>query len=134
MDIHVTFPGGRCVNAHFGHHVLPTDQTPEHGGQGAFPEPFDVFLASLATCAGAYVLGFCLARGISTDGIEIVQRHRFADDTHRLEHVELELSLPPSFPEKYRSAVLRAAEGCKVRKTLATPPEVRVTLAAARAA
>jgi ribosomal protein S12 methylthiotransferase accessory factor len=122
------------VDATFGNHVVRTDQGPEHGGEGAFPEPFDVFLASLATCAGAYVLGFCLARGISTDGIEVIQRHRFADDTHRLERVELELSLPASFPEKYRAAVLRAAEGCKVRKSLAMPPDVQVTLRAAHAA
>jgi putative redox protein len=134
MDIRVTFPGGRRVDASFGNHVLHTDQTPEHGGEGAFPEPYDLFLASLATCAGVYVLGFCLARGISTEGIEIVQRHRFAGDTHRLESVELELSLPAAFPDKYRAAVVRAAEGCKVRKTLATPPDVHVTLSTARAA
>jgi putative redox protein len=128
MDIHVTFPGGRRVDASFAKHVVRTDQTPEHGGEGAFPEPYDLFLASLATCAGVYVLGFCVARGIATDGIEIVQRHRFADGTHRLERVELELSLPANFPEKYRDAVVRAAESCKVRKTLAMPPEVQVTL------
>jgi ribosomal protein S12 methylthiotransferase accessory factor len=122
------------VDANFDHHVLHTDQTVEHGGEGAFPEPFDLFLASLATCAGVYVLGFCLARGIPTEGIEIVQRHRFADGVRRLESVELELSLPSTFPEKYRAAVLRAAEGCKVRKTLAMPPEVHVTLGRAHAA
>jgi putative redox protein len=130
MDIVVTFPGGRRVDARFGEHLVRTDQPAEHGGSGAFPEPFDLFLASLATCAGAYVLGFCLARGISTDGIEIVQRARFADETHRLEGVELELSLPVTFPEKYRDAIVRAAEGCKVKKTLATPPDVHVTLRA----
>jgi ribosomal protein S12 methylthiotransferase accessory factor len=128
MDIHVTFPGGRRVDASFGNHVLRTDQSPEHGGEGAFPEPFDLFLASLATCAGVYVLGFCLARGISTDGIGLVQRHSFEDGTHRLARVELELSLPASFPEKYRAAVVRAAEGCKVRKVLSAPPDVHVVL------
>jgi ribosomal protein S12 methylthiotransferase accessory factor len=72
------------------------------------------------------VLGFCQARGIPTEGIQLVQRHRFDPTSHRLERVELELELPEGFPEKYRAAVVRAAEGCKVRKTLAAPPELVV--------
>ena len=38
----------------------------------------------------------------------------------------MQLRLPRAFPEKYRAAVVRAAEDCKVRKTLASPPEVTV--------
>jgi putative redox protein len=73
MSIHVTFPGGKRVDADFGTQVVKTDQSREHGGEGTAPEPFDLFLASLATCAGLYVLGFCNARGLSTDGIELTQ-------------------------------------------------------------
>ena len=29
------------------------------GGQGSAPTPFATFLASMGTCAGIYVLGFC---------------------------------------------------------------------------
>lgn len=126
LPIRVVFPGGKRVDALIGPHRLETDQTPEHGGDGAAPEPFDLFLSSLATCAGIYVLGFCHARGIPTEGIQLVQRHRFEPTSHRLERVELEIELPAGFPEKYRAAVVRAAEGCKVRKTLAAPPELVV--------
>jgi hypothetical protein len=45
---------------------------------------------------------------------------------HRLERVELELRLPRSFPDKYRGAVVAAANGCRVKKTLAAPPEITV--------
>jgi ribosomal protein S12 methylthiotransferase accessory factor len=124
MDIEVTFPGGKKVDATFGDHVVKTDQAVSHGGGGTAPEPFELFLASLATCAGIYVLGFCQAREISTEGIRLVQRHRFDEASHRLEQVELEVVLPATFPAKYRSAVVRAAEGCKVKKTLTSPPEV----------
>jgi putative redox protein len=126
MDIRIAFPSGKRVDASFGDYVVSTDQSVAHGGSGSAPEPFDVFLASLGACAGAYVLGFCQARGISSAGIELIQHNRFDEATHRLEQVELELRLPATFPEKYREAVLRADEGCKVKKALASPPEITV--------
>jgi ribosomal protein S12 methylthiotransferase accessory factor len=126
MDIHLTFPGGKRVEAAFGAHHVNTDQSLAHGGDGSAPEPFELFLASLASCAGLYVLIFCQSRNISTDGIELVQHHHF-DDAGHLERVELEIRLPPEFPDKYRAAVVRAAEGCKVSRMLAAPPKVVVT-------
>jgi len=125
MDIRVSFPGGKRVDALMGAHVIRTDQPVSAGGADSAPAPFDLFLASLATCAGIYVLGFCQARGLSTEGIELVQHHEH-DADHRLTKVALEIALPPSFPEKYRASVMRAAEGCKVKKTLVAPPEVAV--------
>ncbi len=126
MDIRVTFPEGKRVDAEFGTHVVRTDQSVAHGGNGSAPEPFDLFLASLATCAGFYVAAFCHARGISMAGIALVQSHHFDEATHRLERVELELSLPATFPDRYRAAIERAAASCKVKKVLASPPDVVV--------
>jgi len=127
-DIFLTFPGGKRVEAKVGNHHIVTDQTLAHGGDDSAPEPFELFLASLATCAGLYVVSFCQTRGIPTDGIELVQRHEVDPNGH-LSRVELQLRLPSTFPEKYRAAVVRAAEGCKVRKTLASPPSVVVSVA-----
>lgn len=124
-DIDLTFSGGKHVEATVRKHHIVTDQTLAHGGDDSAPEPFELFLASLATCAGLYVLGFCQRRGIPTDSITLVQHHE-PDLYGQLIHVELELRLPRAFPDKYRTAVVRAAEGCKVRKTLASPPEVTV--------
>jgi ribosomal protein S12 methylthiotransferase accessory factor len=123
MSIRVTFPGGKKVDADLGNRVIRTDQSPEHGGGGTAPEPFELFLVSLATCAGTYVLAFCQARGIATQGIELVQHHSIDEATHRLARVELDIVLPPDFPEKYRVAVERAAAGCRVKKVLSSPPE-----------
>lgn len=130
MEIEVTFPGGKKVDASFGAHVVKTDQAVSHGGNGTAPEPFELFLASLATCAGIFVLGFCQTRDIATEGIKLVQHHRFDEASRRLEHIQLELVLPASFPDKYRAAVARAAEGCKVKKTLFSPPVVEVVVTA----
>lgn len=126
MDITVTFPGGKRVDAEIAGFRVATDQSPKGGGEGSAPEPFHLFMASLATCAGIYVLGFCQARGIPTEGLSLVQHNTFDPETKRLTHVTLDVGLPPGFPEKYRSAVLRAAENCKVKKTLEEPPAFEV--------
>lgn len=126
MDIRVSFPGGKRVDAELGRHHVRTDQPAEFGGEDAEPAPFDLFLASLATCAGIYVLGFCQARKIPTEGIEIVQHHEH-DEAGKLTKIDLHLTLPASFPEKYRTAVVNAALNCKVKKVIAAPPEIVVS-------
>ena len=78
-----------------------TDQPPMGGGEASAPTPFSVFLASIGTCAGIYVLGFCRQRGISTDGIRIVQRASRSSYTGMIDKIELEIQVPASFPEKY---------------------------------
>ncbi len=126
MDIKVTFPGGKKVDAAFGGHVVHTDQPASGGGEDAAPAPFDLFLASLATCAGIYVLGFCQARNIPTEGFTITQKNDVDPETHLPKRIEIEIGFPQDFPEKYKPAVLRAAENCKVKKTIVAQPEMVV--------
>ena len=123
MEIIIDFPGGSRVDAHFRGHTLKTDQPP----QDSAPAPFELFLSSIGTCAGIYVLGFCRQRNIPTDHIKIVQRQDFDPATGLASKVYLDIQLPPDFPEKYKSAVIRAAEQCKVKKTLEHPPTFEVT-------
>ncbi len=122
MEMIVTFPGGARVDAEFGPHVIRTDQPPHAGGEGSAPAPFSLVLASIGTCAGIYVLGFCRQRGLSTDGIQIVQRMEPDARTGMIGRVGLEIQVPPTFPEKYRDALVRAASQCAVKKHLETPP------------
>ncbi len=122
MEIVVDFPGGARVDAHFGPFAIPTDQPPPTGASSA-PTPFATFLASIGTCAGIYVLGFCRQRGIPTDGIRIIQRMETDPATHMTTKVWLDIELPSDFPAKYKEAVIRSADQCAVKKHLAHPPE-----------
>jgi len=122
--VEVCFPGGKCVDAFVGGHRIHTDQSIQHGGSGTAPEPFDLFLAALATCAGLYVLVFCQTRGIPTEELRLDQEQVFEEG--KLSRVVLRVFLPPRFPEKYVDAVRAAAAGCKVKRTLRAPPEVEV--------
>ena len=123
MEINVTFPGGKRVDASFNGFVVKTDQAKENGGDGSAPEPFSYFLASMGTCAGIFVLGFCQARKIPTEGIKVTETVEWDAAAHRLSKVKIDIQVPPSFPEKYREPVRRAAETCSVKKAIFDPPE-----------
>jgi len=122
MEMVVDFPGGAKVDAHFNGFTVKTDQPANGGGDGSAPTPFLTFLASLGTCAGIYVLGFCRSRGLPTEGIRIIQRMHTNSLNGALEKVELEIQVPPTFPEKYYPALIRSADQCAVKKAIEQPP------------
>ena len=123
MEMIIDFPGGSRVDAHFSSFSVPTDQPPV----ASAPTPFAVFLSSIGTCAGIYVLGFCRQRGIPTDGIRILQRNHSSPFSGMVEKVDLEIQVPATFPDKYRDSLVRAAELCAVKKHLEKPPVFDIT-------
>jgi putative redox protein len=126
MEMMIDFPGGAKVDAHFGGFTVHTDQPPMGGGEGSAPTPFAVFLASLGTCAGIYVLGFCKQRGLPTEGIRIIQRMYNDPFSGQVGKIELEIQVPSSFPEKYRPSLVRSAELCAVKKHFENPPQFNI--------
>ena len=124
--ITVTHGGGKRVDATFGEFTVRTDQPRDEGGEGSAPEPFMYFLSSLVTCAGIYVVGFCQARDIPTEGITLVQDHAFDEKTGKLLGVRMEIQVPASFPEKYRKALERVAGLCAVKRVIENPPPFEI--------
>jgi len=122
----ITFEGGKVVTALYNGQKIRTDQPLDNGGEGSAPSPFDLYLASIGTCAGIYVKSFCEKRGISTDGIKMFQRIKFDIVTDLPENITIEIQLPASFPEKYRESVINAAGLCKVKKSIAHPPHFEI--------
>ncbi len=128
MEMEISFPGGKKIDAGFKGFTVHTDQPRDEGGDGTAPQPYDLFVASLATCAGVYILYFCDKRKIAVDGLRIAVQADKNDKTHLFETIQLRVQLPRGFPEKYRSAVIRAAEKCSVKRSLPSPPQIEVTL------
>lgn len=126
MELIIDFPGGARVDAHFGPFTVKTDQPVMGGGEGSAPTPFAMFLSSIGTCAGIYVLGFCKQRGLPTEGIRIVQRVHNNPMSGMVEKIDLEIEVPPTFPQKYYDSLIRSAELCAVKKHLEHPPSFEV--------
>jgi putative redox protein len=128
MDMIVTFPGNKRVDAQYKGFSILTDQSVADGGEASAPAPFDLFLASIATCAGIYVLEFCQHRSIPTENIRFVQKMERNSATKMIEKITIELFVPPEFPMKYKEAVVRAAQLCTVKKHLLQPPEFSISI------
>jgi 23S rRNA (cytidine1920-2'-O)/16S rRNA (cytidine1409-2'-O)-methyltransferase len=122
-EMTITFAGGKQIIASYDSFEIRTDQRVKYGGEASAPEPYDLFLASLATCAGVYVLGFCDKRGIPSDGIRLQQSWQ-RNKNGKVVQIRLDIQVPASFPAKYHSALVRAANQCAVKKTIESPPEI----------
>jgi len=123
MEMIIDFPGGSRVDAHFGSFTVATDQPPA----ASAPSPFEVFLSSIGTCAGIYVLGFSRQRNLPTEGVRIVERINHSQVTGMVETIGLEIQVPAGFPEKYRDSLIRSAELCAVKKHFEKPPKFEIT-------
>ncbi len=122
----ITFDGGKVITAHHQGHEIRTDQPLAGGGTNTAPAPFDLFLASIGTCAGIFVKSFCDQRNIATDKIKIVQTIDYDREKRLPSKIKLDIQLPDDFPEKYRAAVVNAADLCAVKRAIADPPVFEV--------
>ena len=123
-EITVAFPGGKKVDARLGDWTVHTDQSIKDGGDNSAPNPFALFLTSLASCAGYFALEFCQARDLNTSGLGLTMTYTFDRKTKQLSDVYLNIQLPQDFPEKYREALLRAVNTCPVKKNILVPPAI----------
>lgn len=128
MNMQIRFPGGKKVQAVYDDMTVLTDQPVIDGGSGSAPSPFDLFLASIGTCAGYYVLSFCQKNNIPTEQIKLTAQFLRNPATHLVENITIDIQVPKEFPEKYKSAVIKAAGLCTVKRHLEQPPQIDITV------
>ena len=127
-SVTISFPGGVVVDANYKGHTVRTDQPAGAGGSDTAMSPFDLFLASIATCMGFYALRFCQERNLSTEGLRLTLDPIRDEATKRVAIVRIALDLPPGFPAKYRAAIERAVDHCAVKKHILEPPSFELKL------
>ena len=128
MQMEIKFPGGKRVDALYKGFEIKTDQSQTSGGNGSAPAPFDLFMASIATCAGIYVLSFCQERSIPTENLRLLMNIEKNHNSKMIGKIKIDIVLPPEFPEKYKTAVIKSAELCAVVRHMQNPPEVEVVI------
>lgn len=126
MEMKVYFPGNLRVDAEYKGFTILTDQPVTGGGDGSAPAPFDLFVASLGTCAGIFMLSFMKQRGIDPEGSGLTMTTERDQATGLIGRIEFVLHLPAGFPEKYEGAIVRAVEQCSVKRAIQSPPAFSV--------
>jgi ribosomal protein S12 methylthiotransferase accessory factor len=126
-EMTVTFPGNMRVDAEYKGFTIRTDQAKYAGGDGTAPQPYDLFLVSIATCSGIFVVFFCQQRGIPYEDIRIVMRTEKNKKARVVSKFEIDIQLPAGFPEKYRKAIARSVKQCTIMRTMEYGPKFDVT-------
>ncbi|OEU65989.1 MAG: osmotically inducible protein OsmC [Desulfobacterales bacterium PC51MH44] len=124
--IEVSFPGGKKVDGKIENMIIKTDQPIKDGGEGTAPEPFQLFLMSIATCAGIYALDFCQAREFGTKDMTLTMNCEFDSSGRVCQKLIIDLKVPAGFPEKYKKAIVRTMDLCSVKKHIINPPEFEI--------
>jgi len=97
-----------------------TDAPSEYGGQNAGFKPVDLMEASLATCITTVIRLAADKRSIPLTGVKVtvnMSRDKTATETVFTYAIELAGELT----EEDRATLLRAANGCPVKKALSRP-------------
>jgi len=128
MDMEISFPGGKKVNAKYNGFTIKTDQPKREGGDGSAPEPFSFFISSIGTCTGIYVLSFCQKRNIPTDDLKMILKTEKNEKTKMIDKICMQIQASKSFPDNYMKAVIKAAGLCTVKKHLEKPPKIEISI------
>lgn len=128
MQIEVSLKAGQQLKASFGDFEIMSDQSISNGGRGEYPEPFDYFAASMPLCAAFYIRKFCQQRDIDTTGIKLIQNNENCGDDKYKKRFAISVELPFSFPDKYKKALIAAANTCTVKKVIQAMPEFEISL------
>lgn len=114
----VTFPGNKKVNVEFDNFTVKTDQKKIYGGDDTAPEPFNVFLSSIASCAGIYAVSFCRSRDLDTEKMYLNLEIVIKEGQKIIDEIVLTLHVNKDFPEKYIKPIIKTMNGCAVKGQL----------------
>jgi putative redox protein len=126
MMIDIVFEGGKKINAVVKGFTIKTDQDINSGGEGTAPDPFTVFLSSIAACAGFYTKTFCDQRRIPVDDINLRMETKYNPEMKMITGIQIGIHVPPDFPEKYDNALVNSVNLCTVRRHLSDKIQVDI--------
>ena len=73
------------------------------------------------------MLAFCRERQIATEGITLTMTMEKPQGSKLYTKIGIIIHLPAGFPEKYRAAVIKAADTCAVKAHIMNPPAFMIT-------
>ena len=125
--------GGDKFDINIRGHVVRVDQPVKDGGEDTAPTPTELFIASLASCVAFYARRYLARHNLPTDGLAVEATFDMGAKPARVAGIDVRLIVPEGVPAERLDALLAVATHCTVHNTLATKPEVSITLADAPA-
>ena len=121
----ITFPGNKKVNVEVKGFNILTDQKKENGGDASAPTPIDLFLASLGSCSGVFVLNF-LKMHLLPETVYLTLNPVWNINEYVIERIELVIHLPHDFPAGFDHALVEVAKRCLVARHVKIAHDIRI--------
>ena len=111
----ITFEGNKKVKVRVKNFDVWTDQPQEQGGDASAPTPIDLFLASLGSCCGVFVLNF-LKQHALPENVYLTLDPIWNISDYVIEKIKVAIHVPTGFPTKYENALIEVAKRCLVAR------------------
>ncbi len=111
----ITFEGNKKVKVRVKDFDIWTDQPKEQGGDSSAPTPIDLFLASLGSCSGVFVLNF-LKQHALPENVYLTLEPVWNINDYVIDKINVIIHTPAGFPEKYKHALIEVAKRCLVAR------------------
>ena len=130
MEMVLDYKGGFEFTASSRGHSVTIDLPPAMKGEDKGMTPPELFVASLASCVGMYVLFYCNGQNLPTEGMKIIANYEDSPEKPaRIGKITLEICIPAGVPEEHRGPLMQMAHQCKVHNSICTAPEIEMALA-----
>lgn len=121
----ITFEGNKKVRVRVKDFDVWTDQPKEQGGDASAPTPIDLFLSSLGSCSGVYVLNF-LKQHALPETVYLTLDPVWNINDYVIEKIKVAIHIPADFPPKYENALIEVAKRCLVARHVKIEHEISV--------
>ncbi len=122
----ITFEGNKKVKVRVKDFDVWTDQPKEQGGDGSAPTPIDLFLASLGSCCGVFVLNF-LKQHALPENVYLTLDPVWNINEYVIDKINVVIHVPAGFPEKYENALIEVAKRCLVARHVKVEHDITLT-------
>ncbi len=129
MEMNITHTNGMQFVAETRQHKFQIDVPPLYKGEDTGPTPPELLAAAFGSCIGMYALMYMNAQNLPTQGLKIKVNWEEVENGKRIGKLTADLHLPEGVTPEQAEKVLKAAESCKIHHTLATAPEMCVSIA-----
>ncbi|OGL40795.1 MAG: hypothetical protein A3C43_00535 [Candidatus Schekmanbacteria bacterium RIFCSPHIGHO2_02_FULL_38_11] len=127
MEMTISYKGGKKFVAPCRSHNIVIDQPLDNDGKDEGPTPPELFIASLGSCIGVYVLAYCKNAGIKTEGMAINVKWEKAKNPDRIGEIKVDIKLPEDVGKR-KAALLKVAEHCLIHNTIHHQPKIEINL------
>ena len=128
--IEVKYLGGKKFLAQNRGHAITIDLPVTSGGKDEGVTPPELFIDSIASCVGVYVVAYCNSAGLNTEGLSI--KVDWEKETSRkpyyIKKIDIKINLPNAEVGLRKEALLKIAHFCMIHETLKKQPEVNIDL------